>query len=80
MEQAAQGSGHGPKCWSSVLSNTGFEFGWSCVEPRVGLNDPCGSLPTQDILQNTVLQLLTVLSNIYIYLNYLLTKLLACPL
>jgi len=25
-------------------------FGWPCVEPRVGLNDPCGSLPTWDTL------------------------------
>ena len=24
--------------------------GWSCVEPGVGLSDPYGSLPTQDIL------------------------------
>ena len=24
--------------------------GWSCVEPGVGLDDPCGSLPTQNIL------------------------------
>ena len=25
-------------------------FRWSCVELGVGLNDPCGSLPNQDIL------------------------------
>lgn len=25
-------------------------FNWSCVEPTVGLNDPCGSLPSQDSL------------------------------
>jgi len=24
----------------------GLIFGWSCVEPGVGLSDPCGSLPT----------------------------------
>ena len=28
----------------------GLIFGWSCVELGIGLNDPCGSLPTQDIL------------------------------
>ena len=25
-------------------------FGWSCAEPGVRLDDPRGSLPTQDIL------------------------------
>ena len=25
------------------------DFGWFCVEPGVGLNDPDGSLPTQDV-------------------------------
>ena len=29
----------------------GLDFGWPCVEPRVGCDDPCGSLPTQNILQ-----------------------------
>ena len=28
----------------------GLIFGLSCVEPRVGLDDPYGSIPTQDIL------------------------------
>ena len=28
----------------------GFNFERSCVEPGVGLDDPCGPLPTQDIL------------------------------
>jgi len=28
----------------------GLNFVWSCVEPGVGLGDPCGSLPTQGIL------------------------------
>ena len=27
-----------------------FAFGWSFAEPGVGLDDPCGSLPTSDIL------------------------------
>ena len=29
----------------------GVIFGWFCVEPGVGLNDPYESLPTQDILR-----------------------------
>lgn len=28
----------------------GHIFRWFCVDPRIGLNDPCGSLQTQDIL------------------------------
>ena len=28
----------------------GLNVGWSCIEPGVGFNDPCGSLPTQDIV------------------------------
>lgn len=28
----------------------GMDFGWCCVDPEVGLNDPCGFLPTQDFL------------------------------
>jgi len=27
----------------------GVIFGWSCVELGVGFDDPCGSIPTQDI-------------------------------
>ena len=40
MEWAAQGSGHGPECQSSrtVLSDTGLDIGWPCVEPGVGLD------------------------------------------
>lgn len=30
--------------------NCGLISGWSCVEPRVGLKDPYGSLPTWTIL------------------------------
>ena len=49
------GSGHSPECWSSrsVLtppSDTGFECWVICMEPRVELHDPCGSLPTWGIL------------------------------
>lgn len=29
----------------------GLNFGWSCTEPGVGLCDPHGSRPTQDILR-----------------------------
>jgi len=46
MEWAAQGCGHGPECRSSTLSDIGFDLGWWCVEPGVGLHDSCGSLPT----------------------------------
>ena len=28
----------------------GLNFGWSCREPRMGLHDPHGSLPTQNII------------------------------
>lgn len=28
----------------------GLDSGWGCMEPQVGLNDPNGSLPAQDIL------------------------------
>lgn len=28
----------------------GLIFGWSSVEPGVVLDDPCGSLSTQDVL------------------------------
>ena len=31
-------------------SDIGFDLGWCCVEPGVGLHDPCGSLPTWGIL------------------------------
>jgi len=55
MEQPAQGSGYSPEllefkeCWDSALRH-GLNFGWSCVELRVGLGDLCGSLPTWDVL------------------------------
>ena len=38
MEQAVQGSGHGPECFGAFeqCSQTqGLDFGWSCVEPGV---------------------------------------------
>lgn len=28
----------------------GLDFGWCCVEPGVGLDGPCGSLPTANTL------------------------------
>jgi len=33
------------ECSDTVLSHRVWIFGWSCVEPGVGLDDPCGSLP-----------------------------------
>ena len=33
-----------------MLSVIGLIFGWLCVEAGVGLDDPCGSLSTWDIL------------------------------
>jgi len=58
MEQAAQGSGHGPKCQSSrsswtLLTDTGFDFGLSSMEPEGGV-DPhqlrifCDSLQSEE--------------------------------
>lgn len=29
----------------------GLNYGWSCLEPGVGVYDLCGPLPTQDTLQ-----------------------------
>ena len=45
MERAAQGCGHGPECQGSrsvwtLLSDIGFDFGWSCVEPGAGPGVP----------------------------------------
>ena len=37
-----------------LLSDIGFGFGWSCVEPGVGLDDPCRSLPAQEIFYGSV--------------------------
>ena len=54
LEFAPQGSGQGFKLagkknhLNSALRHV-FNFGWTCVEPQVGLDDPCESLPTQDI-------------------------------
>lgn len=44
-----------PKCWVQEacgrhLQTYGLTFGWCCVEPRAGLDDPYGSLPTWNIL------------------------------
>lgn len=55
LAQAPQGSGHGPRlsefkeCLHSICTQ-GLNFGCSCVEPRVGLTDPCRSFPTQYII------------------------------
>ena len=55
MEQAAEGRGHGPKqpelreCWGTAMTHA-IIFGWSRVDPGVGLSDPHGSLPIWVIL------------------------------
>lgn len=33
-----------------MLSDIGFDFGWSCVGSGVGVDDPCGFFPTWGIL------------------------------
>jgi len=62
VEQAAQGSGHSPGLpeFNERLDSalTAFEFVWSCVEPGVGAGDPCGSLPTRDMLRRSAVQML----------------------
>ena len=55
MEQPAQGSGHGLSAGAQGVfgqrcQTLGLDLGWCCVDPGVGLSDPCGSLPTQNIL------------------------------
>ena len=56
VEQPPQGSGNGTELAgvqevSEQCSQTyNLISGWSCVEPGVGLDDPYGSIPTQDIL------------------------------
>jgi len=47
MEQAAQGSGHSPELLElqeylyRALRHRVWVLGWCCMEPGVGLNDPC---------------------------------------
>lgn len=43
-------SGTAPIGWSSGSSAVGLGCGWCCAEPGVGLGDPWGSLPTQNVL------------------------------
>jgi len=55
---APEGGGHGTGCpgqWSGPkllelkgCLDSGLNFEWSSEEPGVGLDDACGSLPTQD--------------------------------
>lgn len=53
--RSSPGQWHSPKCrrprsiWT-VLWDIVLHFGCSCAEPGVGLDGPCGSLPTQDVL------------------------------
>lgn len=37
------------KCLHNAL-RWGLNFGWSCVGPDMGLDNPCGSLPTQALI------------------------------
>ena len=51
MEQPAQGSGHSPNgrvqgTFGQRPQTWGLDFGWCCVKPAVGLDDPYGYLPT----------------------------------
>ena len=62
---ASEGGGHGTGCtgqWAQPRGNgdqgafgqrsqtLGLDFGWCCVEPGAGLNDPCGHLLSRDTL------------------------------
>lgn len=38
------------KCFDNILRHVVWLLGLSYVEPGVGIHDPCGFLPTQDIL------------------------------
>jgi len=56
MELDSQGSGHGTEL-ARVLEASGQSsqiygliFEWSCVEPGIGLSDPCGFIPTWDVI------------------------------
>jgi len=55
LEQVPQDRVMALSCWSlgsiwTMLSDIWFDFGWSCVEPRVELSDPYRPLANQDIL------------------------------
>ena len=56
LGQAPQGSGHSiepagvQEAFGQLAQALGLIFGWSYVEPGVGCDDPCGSLPTWNIL------------------------------
>lgn len=54
MEQASRGTEPEParvqESFGQSSQTSILIFGWSCADPDVGLNDPCGSLPTQDNL------------------------------
>jgi len=39
---------HKLKNFWMMLSDIRSDFGWCCVEQELGLNDPCGCLPTKD--------------------------------
>lgn len=56
LEQAPPRSGHNSKparaqaVFGQCSQTQGLNFELSCVEPGVGIHDPCGSLPARDIL------------------------------
>ena len=56
LRQAPRGSGHGielarvQEASGQHSQSCGLIFGWSCVEPGVGLDSLYGFLPSQDIL------------------------------
>lgn len=53
MEQVLQGSDCGLKLteFKKHLDNTlSLNIGWSCVQPGIGLDNPSGSLPNQNII------------------------------
>lgn len=53
LGQAVQGSGYGPELseFKKHLNNilrpqtSDLNLGWSCVNPGIGLADPCGPFP-----------------------------------
>lgn len=50
-KRSAPGSGQGPRLLEfKKCLDKGLNFGWFCVDAGVGLVDPCGYLPTWDIL------------------------------
>jgi len=49
LKHAAQGSGH-RGVFGQCSQTPGLNSGWSCAGLGFGLDDPCGSIQTHDIL------------------------------